>query len=52
MSITLVLPDPVVADLVAKAALSVETGGVLLVAPHHTGEGTSPLAGPFTPLGS
>ena len=43
MSITLVLPDPVVADLEAKAALSVETGGVLLVAHHHTGEGASRL---------
>ena len=40
MSITLVLPDPIVADLAAKAALAVETGAVLLVAPHHTGEGT------------
>ena len=39
MSVTLVLPDPIVADLAAKAALSVETGGILLVAPHYTGEG-------------
>ena len=44
MSITLVLPDPIVADLAAKAALSVETGGVLLAAEHGTGEGARLLA--------
>ena len=43
MSVTLVLPDPVVADLAAKAALSMETGGVLLVAQHRTGEGATRL---------
>ena len=43
MSITLVLPDPVVADLEAKAALPVETGGVLLAAWHRTGEGAGRL---------
>ena len=43
MSITLVLPDPVVADLKAKAALPVETGGVLLAAWHRTGEGAGRL---------
>ena len=43
MSITLVLPDPVVADLEAKAALPVETGGVLLAAWHRTGAGTGRL---------
>ena len=39
MSVTLVLPDSVVSDLEAKATLSVETAGVLLVAQHHTSEG-------------
>ena len=43
MSITLVLPDGIVADLEAKAALPVETGGVLLVAWHRTGEDTGRL---------
>ncbi len=43
MSITLVLPDAIVADLEAKAARPVETGGVLLAAWHRTGEGTGRL---------
>ena len=43
MSITLVLPDPIVADLAAKAALPVETGGVLLAAWHRADEGASRL---------
>ena len=43
MSITLVLPDAVVADLEAKAALSVETGGVMLAAWHRTGAGAGRL---------
>ena len=43
MSITLVLPDPIVADLEAKAALPVETGGVLLAAWHRTGAGAGRL---------
>ena len=44
MSITLVLPDAIVADLAAKAALPVETGGVLLAAEHRTGAGARLLA--------
>ena len=43
MAITLVLPDAIVADLEAKAALPVETGGVLLVAWNGTGAGTGRL---------
>ena len=43
MSTTLVLPDPVVVELRAKAALPVETAGVLLAALHRTGEGTTRL---------
>ena len=44
MPTTLVLPDPIVADLEAKAGLSVETGGVLLVAHHRTAAGERLLA--------
>ena len=43
MSTTLVLPDPVVVELRAMAALPVETAGVLLAALHRTGEGTTRL---------
>ena len=43
MAITLVLPDAIVADLESKAALPVETAGVLLAAKHRTGEGSSRL---------
>lgn len=43
MSITLVLPDSLASDLEAKAALSVETAGVLLAAHHHTGGGATRL---------
>ena len=39
MSTTLVLTDPIVAELEAKAQLSVETGGVLLAKHHRTGNG-------------
>ena len=43
MSITLVLPDPIVADLEAMAALPVETAGVLLAVQSRTDKGTSRL---------
>ena len=43
MSVTLVLPDSVVAEFEAKASLSVETAGVLLAAQHRAGEGATRL---------
>lgn len=43
MTVTLVLPDPIVAELAAKAALPVETAGVLLAAKHSTREGSTRL---------
>ena len=39
MSVTLVLSDPVVSALEAKATLRVETAGVLLAGQHRTGDG-------------
>lgn len=43
MSITLVLPDFLVTDLAKKAALPVETAGILLAAQHDAGAGTTRL---------
>lgn len=43
MTVTLVLPDPIVAELASKAALPVETAGVLLAAKHSTREGSTRL---------
>ena len=45
MSTTLVLTDPIVAELEAKARLPVETGGVLLARHHCTGNGNVRLLG-------
>lgn len=43
MSTTLVLPDPVIHALEEKAALPVETGGVLLASRHRSDDGDSRL---------
>ena len=45
MSVTLVLTDPVVRAFEEKAALPVETGGVLLVALHRADDGETRLLG-------
>ena len=45
MSVTLVLTDPVVRAFEEKAALPVETGGVLLVAVHQADDGETRLLG-------